>query len=87
MIVLDASVVVEMLLNRPLGALVRESLAIGEESLATPHIMDIEPARAFSVSIVATTTYRCCHRSIGANLTKSVSAVTHSQPYSMASAA
>ncbi len=36
MIVLDASVIVEMLLNRPLGAVVRESLALGEEPLAYP---------------------------------------------------
>ncbi len=46
MIVLDASVIVEMLLNRPLGAVVRESLALGEEPLATPHIMDIEAVSA-----------------------------------------
>lgn len=41
MIVVDASLMVEMLLNRPLGAVVRERLAHCAEPIAIPHI-DIE---------------------------------------------
>ncbi|MFN7939177.1 MAG: hypothetical protein U0R19_37985 [Bryobacteraceae bacterium] len=46
MIVLDASVVVEMLLNCPLGEIGRERLAGGAAPLATSHIMDIEAVSA-----------------------------------------
>jgi len=42
MIVLDASLIVEMLLNSPLGASMRETLARLDEPIAVPHIMDIE---------------------------------------------
>lgn len=42
MIVIDASLMVEMLLNRPLGAVVRERLAHCAEPIAIPHIIDIE---------------------------------------------
>lgn len=46
MIVVDASLMVEMLLNRPLGAVVRERLAQCAEPIAVPHIMDIEATSA-----------------------------------------
>ena len=46
MIVVDASLMVEMLLNRPLGAVVRERLAQCAEPIAIPHIIDIEAISA-----------------------------------------
>ena len=42
MIVLDASVVVELLMNGPLALLVRRDLAEREESLIVPHLLDVE---------------------------------------------
>ncbi|MBL8219348.1 MAG: type II toxin-antitoxin system VapC family toxin [Bryobacterales bacterium] len=46
MIVIDASLLVEMLLNRPLAAAVRERLAQCAEPIAIPHIIDIEAISA-----------------------------------------
>ena len=45
MIVLDASVVVELLLNRPVAELLRRDLAGGEPILA-PHLLDVEVTSA-----------------------------------------
>ncbi len=42
MIVLDASVAVELLLNTPLGARVGDRLAGDAETLHAPHLLDVE---------------------------------------------
>lgn len=45
MIVIDASVVVEALLNTPSGLLIGARLLAEDESLHTPHLLDIEVAQ------------------------------------------
>jgi predicted nucleic acid-binding protein len=45
-IVLDASVVVELLTNGPLADSVRRKLVLVNESLVVPHLLDIEVASA-----------------------------------------
>ena len=47
MIVLDASVVVELLTNGPLADLIGNQLAARDESVIVPHLMDVEVLRAF----------------------------------------
>lgn len=42
MIVLDASVVVELLINGPLSDRLRNDLAAGDDALLVPHLLDIE---------------------------------------------
>jgi predicted nucleic acid-binding protein len=46
MIVLDASVVVELLINGPLAASLRSDLAGRDESFIVPHLLDIEVVSA-----------------------------------------
>jgi predicted nucleic acid-binding protein len=46
MIVLDASVVVELLLNGPLADSVRSDLAGRDESFLVPHLLDVEVVSA-----------------------------------------
>ena len=46
MIVLDASVVVELLLNGPLADSVRRDLAGRDESFLVPHLLDVEVVSA-----------------------------------------
>lgn len=46
MIVLDASVVVELLTNGPLADLLRRDLSGCSDSLAAPHLLDVEVASA-----------------------------------------
>ena len=46
MIVLDASVVVELLINSALGQSIRQELAAHDESLIAPHLLDIEVVSA-----------------------------------------
>ena len=46
MIVLDASVVVELLLNGPLADSLRRGLAGRNESFIVPHLLDVEVASA-----------------------------------------
>ncbi len=47
MIVLDASVVVELLTNGPLAEALRSDLAGRDESFLVPHLLDVEVASAF----------------------------------------
>ena len=47
MIVLDASVVVELLTNGPLADSLRRDLAGRRESFIVPHLLDVEVASAF----------------------------------------
>jgi len=47
MIVLDASVVVELLTNGPLAASIRNDLAASNDSFVVPHLLDVEVASAF----------------------------------------
>ena len=42
MIVVDASVVLELLLNREKAGSIRQSLLAAETSLAAPHLLDVE---------------------------------------------
>ena len=42
MIVLDASIVVELLINGDLGATIREHLAACDDSYIVPHLIDVE---------------------------------------------
>lgn len=46
MIVLDASVVVELLTNRELGEAIRRALAESHDSFIVPHLLDIEVTSA-----------------------------------------
>jgi predicted nucleic acid-binding protein len=46
MIVLDASVVVELLINGALADSVRRDLAVSGESFIVPHLLDVEVASA-----------------------------------------
>jgi predicted nucleic acid-binding protein len=46
MIVLDASVVVELLTNGPLADSLRRDLAVSRESFIVPHLLDVEVASA-----------------------------------------
>lgn len=46
MIVIDASVVVELLLNRPAGASLREQVLTTRQLLHAPHLIDLEVAQA-----------------------------------------
>lgn len=46
MIVLDASVVVELLINGTLAGAIRRELAAADEALLVPHLIDIEVASA-----------------------------------------
>lgn len=46
MIVVDASPVLELLLNTPVGRLVRERIASAKVSLHAPHLLDLEVAQA-----------------------------------------
>jgi predicted nucleic acid-binding protein len=46
MIVLDASVVVELLINGPLAEEIRHALAGSGEALIVPHLLDVEVASA-----------------------------------------
>ena len=46
MIVLDASVVVELLTEGPLAGAIREKLSAQDETLAVPHLLDVEVASA-----------------------------------------
>lgn len=46
MIVPDASVIVELLLNTPLAPSVRARLSIAGESLHVPHLLDLEVTQA-----------------------------------------
>ena len=46
MIVLDASVVVELLTNGPLADALQDDLAERDESVIVPHILDVEVASA-----------------------------------------
>ncbi len=46
MIVLDASVVVELLMNGPVAESVRRDLAARSDALAVPHLLDIEVVSA-----------------------------------------
>ena len=46
MIVLDASVVVELLTNGPLAATLRHDLAESDDSFIVPHLLDVEVAGA-----------------------------------------
>ena len=52
MIVLDASVVVEMLTNGPLAGAIRRDLAARSESFVAPHLLDVEVVSALR-SLVA----------------------------------
>lgn len=45
MIVLDASAAIEVLLNTPAGARLTERLFAADETLHTPHLLDIEVAQ------------------------------------------
>lgn len=47
MIVLDASVVVELLTNGPLADALRRDLAERDEPFIVPHLLDVEVASAF----------------------------------------
>ncbi len=47
MIVLDASVVVELLTNGPLADSLRRDLAARSDSLIAPHLLDVEVVSAF----------------------------------------
>ena len=42
MIVVDASAVIELLLNTPLGERVGDRLADAGETLSAPHLLDVE---------------------------------------------
>lgn len=46
MIVVDASVVPELLLNREKAGSIRQSLLTAETSLAAPHLLDVEVLNA-----------------------------------------
>ena len=46
MIVLDASIVVELLTNGPLARSIREDLAERDESFIVPHLLDVEVVSA-----------------------------------------
>jgi predicted nucleic acid-binding protein len=46
MIVLDASVVVELLMNGPLSDALRQDLAVRDDSLIVPHLLDVEVVSA-----------------------------------------
>lgn len=46
MIALDASVVVELLMNSELGQVIRRDLAESNDSVLVPHLLDIEVASA-----------------------------------------
>jgi predicted nucleic acid-binding protein len=46
MIVLDASVVVELLINGPLADSLRRELARSDDSFIVPHLLDVEVASA-----------------------------------------
>ena len=46
MIVLDASVVVELLTNGPLAAAIRDELAANTEPFIVPHLLDVEVVSA-----------------------------------------
>jgi len=46
MIVLDASVVVELLTDGPLAGAIREKLSGQDDTLAVPHLLDVEVASA-----------------------------------------
>lgn len=47
MIVLDASVVVELLTNGPLAETIRNDLAARDDSFLVPHLIDVEVVSAF----------------------------------------
>ena len=47
MIVLDASVVVELLINSPLADTLRRDLAVHNDSFLVPYLLDIEVVSAF----------------------------------------
>lgn len=47
MIVLDASVVVELLTNGPMADALRRDLALRSDSFAVPHLLDVEVVSAF----------------------------------------
>ncbi|MGH9667394.1 MAG: type II toxin-antitoxin system VapC family toxin [Bryobacteraceae bacterium] len=46
MIVLDASIVVELLIDGPLAAVLRRDLAARSDSFIVPHLLDVEVASA-----------------------------------------
>lgn len=46
MIVLDASVVVELITNGPLASLIKDDLSSKDDSLLAPHLVDVEAASA-----------------------------------------
>lgn len=46
MIVLDASVVVELLINGPLAGAIRSDLAVRADSFIVPHLLDVEVVSA-----------------------------------------
>lgn len=52
MIVLDASTVVELLINGPLGDVLRRDLAKRDDSFIAPHLLDVEVVSALR-SLVA----------------------------------
>jgi predicted nucleic acid-binding protein len=47
MIVLDASIVVELLINGPLADSIRGDLASSTEAFLVPHLLDVEAVSAF----------------------------------------
>jgi predicted nucleic acid-binding protein len=53
MIVLDASVVVELLTNGPLAEVLRQELARESRDFAVPHLLDIEVASALRGLVAA----------------------------------
>ena len=52
MIVLDTSVVLELLTNGPLAETLRQDLASRDESLLVPHLLDVEVVSALRSLVV-----------------------------------
>lgn len=61
MIVLDASVVVELLTHGPLADAIRDELALSSQSLIAPHLIDIEVVSAIRrmARVQRVDPYRC----------------------------